>query len=443
MSQVWEKAVETLQLLRTLDGIDIDKNIIATYYVEAPDVDMVEYAESLALEQTTGTWVKAPKETYELRELRAGKVIGLYQIPPAPNVRIVQVAFPVENIGDNLPGLLSTVAGNLLGFVAESKGIATKLLDLQFPKSWLKQFKGPKFGVPGLRKLLKIPERPILNNMIKPCTGHTTDVHVELFKETAYGGVDWIKDDELLLDPPFNPFFDRLVKCMEWVDRKREEMGEETIYTINVTDNIDKLLEKAEKAVQAGANALMVNSSVGLGALRMLAEDPSIKVPIMYHPCFRFTETVAERAGIYYPLYTKLERIAGADMTLIADYKGKFPSSTREICILNQAAALSPLQHIKPVFVLIGGGIHPGMVPAQIATYGLDQVIGAGGGIHAHPKGPRAGGRAFRQAIDATMKGIPLEEAAKEHEELRMALDKWGYPKTEEEFLRVYVTRPR
>jgi len=59
---------------------------------------------------------------------------------------------------------------------------------------------------------------------------------------------------------------------------------------------------------------------------------------------------------------------------------------------------------------------------------GSEIVIGAGGGIHAHPKGPVAGARAFRQAIDATMQGVPLEQAAVGHEELRIALEEWVDP---------------
>jgi len=49
------------------------------------------------------------------------------------------------------------------------------------------------------------------------------------------------------------------------------------------------------------------------------------------------------------------------------------------------------------------------MMPQVMKDLGSEIVIGTGGGIHAHPKGAVAGARAFRQAIDATMQGIPLE----------------------------------
>jgi ribulose-bisphosphate carboxylase large chain len=52
-------------------------------------------------------------------------------------------------------------------------------------------------------------------------------------------------------------------------------------------------------------------------------------------------------------------------------------------------------------------------------------VIQAGGGIHGHPEGTVAGAVAMRQAVDATVQGKPLEEYAKTHKELALALNLW------------------
>ncbi len=79
------------------------------------------------------------------------------------------------------------------------------------------------------------------------------------------------------------------------------------------------------------------------------------------------------------------------------------------------------------------GGITPGNVPMVVEDLGVDIMIGTGGGIHAFPAehgGPPAGVRAFRQAIDATVKGITLKEYAQDHPELKVALEKWGSGKT-------------
>ena len=72
------------------------------------------------------------------------------------------------------------------------------------------------------------------------------------------------------------------------------------------------------------------------------------------------------------------------------------------------------------------GGLHPGHVPFLIKHLGKDLIIQMGGGIHGHPKGTLCGAIAARQAVDATIQKIPLKEYAKEHAELRMALEKWG-----------------
>lgn len=87
-----------------------------------------------------------------------------------------------------------------------------------------------------------------------------------------------------------------------------------------------------------------------------------------------------------------------------------------------------PFHHIRPTFPMPSGGITPKMAPQVVRDLGPDIVIGSGGGIHAHPWGPVAGARAFRQAIQATMEGRPLEDAAKEYPELRVALETWVDP---------------
>jgi 2,3-diketo-5-methylthiopentyl-1-phosphate enolase len=68
------------------------------------------------------------------------------------------------------------------------------------------------------------------------------------------------------------------------------------------------------------------------------------------------------------------------------------------------------------------------MTPLLIEELGKDFILGAGGAIYGHPMGPTAGARAFRQAIDATLGGITLAEAAKRSPELEAALSLWQVP---------------
>ncbi len=56
-------------------------------------------------------------------------------------------------------------------------------------------------------------------------------------------------------------------------------------------------------------------------------------------------------------------------------------------------------------------------------------IFMAGGGMLGHPMGYTAGAMAFRQAIDASLAGVPLDVAAQECAELRAALETWGLRK--------------
>ena len=414
--------------------------VIATYYLETGrSADIVKKISAIAVEQTTGTWVPVPEETPEMREKHVAKVVGIYEVPghefEVPgNLEarqfIFQLAYPAVNFGPQIPMLLSTVIGNI------SMSGKLKLLDLKFPKSFLKSFKGPKFGTQGIRELLGIPERPLLNNMIKPCTGYTPEVGARLFSQAIRGGVDIVKDDELIADPPFCPMVERVKLYMAEARRYYEETGNKVLYTVNITDRADKVKENAKRALDAGANALMINYlTAGITALQSLAEDPEINVPILAHLDFAGTMYESPYSGLSsYLILGKLARLAGADIVVYPSPFGKFPF-LRERYLQIGHHLLGKWLHFKPTFPMPGGGVMPAVVPAIIRDLGKDCILGAGGAIHGHPMGPVAGGKAMRQAIDAALQGIPLREAAEQHPELKSAIEAWGLMEDEEQAL--------
>jgi 2,3-diketo-5-methylthiopentyl-1-phosphate enolase len=415
------------------DGVDYDDYVIGTYLVSySAALPIPIIAPMLAVEQSTGTWVPVPGETLEVRCQHIAKVIGVYEVPDyefavPPNLQtrqwFVQIAYPEVNIGEQIPMLLTTVVGNI------SMGGDIKLVDIRFPKKFVAGFKGPKFGIEGIRKILGVKKRPLLNNMIKPCTGYRLKVGADLFRKAALGGCDVIKDDELIADASFNSVLGRVKRYMQIEKQVYEEKGEHTLYTVNITDKIPNVFENARRAVDLGCNALMINYlAVGFPVMQALAEDPSINVPILAHMDVAGALYMSPWHGVSSHLVLgKLPRLAGADIVVIPAPYGKAP--VIDYKFRNVARNLAfPLYHLKPTFPMASGGITPSMVPTVMAALGNDIVIGSGGGIHAHPKGPIAGGKAFRQAIDATMKGIPLSEYAKDHEELAIALKEWADP---------------
>src|SRR6185437_11560250 len=106
-----------------------DDRIVAEYLVETPR-SLAAAAESMAGEQSTGTFTHVPGETDELRERFAAKLESVVELEPTPTPSLpgalkpkstggacergkVRISFPLNSTGLNLPAIISTVAGNL------------------------------------------------------------------------------------------------------------------------------------------------------------------------------------------------------------------------------------------------------------------------------------------------------------------------------------------
>jgi len=419
-------------IFSSLDGIDPDRFIVSTYCLETDaSSDVLAITRAMAIGQTTGTWVPVPQETDEIRRKHVGRVVGIYEAPhferevPSNTERryfIVQIAVPCLNLEPQIPMLLSTVAGNDI-----SVTYRVKLLDIRLPESFVKPFKGPKFGVSGIRRILNVKERPLILNMIKPCIGIEPRVGAELFYEAALGGVDVVKDDEVLANTTYSSIVGRVKAFMEKERQAFEKTGEHTLYAVNITDEVDKIKENAQRAMEAGANCLMVNYlPAGISVLRMLAEDSSIQIPILVHFDLAGSFFGSSNSGISAPLLVgKLSRLAGGDMVVYPSPYGKF-FFLRESYVRVAHLLRAPLYHIKSIFPAPAGGVHAGNLSPLMHDLGYDCMIGVGGGIHGHKMGATAGAKSVRQAIDALMNNTPLEEAAKKNEELAVAIESWG-----------------
>jgi 2,3-diketo-5-methylthiopentyl-1-phosphate enolase len=301
-----------------------------------------------------------------------------------------------------------------------------KLLDVQFPKNFVKQFPGPRFGIRGIRKLLGVPARPLLNNMVKPSTGITPEQGAELLYQAASGGTDIIKDDEVLGNTELSPVLQRVERYMPKLRKAEKETGEKKLYAVNVTDEPEKCIKLAEAAVDIGANALLVNYlPAGLGLITSLCRNPKINVPILAHLDFGGALYASPWHGISSSLlYGKLARLAGVDLLCIPTPYGKFSLNyTKYIQIVH--GLRSPFHDMPGVWPIAGGAIKQGHIPKLFNDLGFDFIIGAGGAIHAHPMGAAAGARAFRHGIDLMMKYGKLE--SKElGQELKVAIEAWG-----------------
>lgn len=400
--------------------------VIATYQAKVKTSNIEKLAMAIADEQTTGTWIKVGADSTEKTRRFGSKLVALYEVPDIgcdyqsdePPTYIIQIAYPMENFSHSIAAMMTILFGNI------SASGMIRLIDVAFPKKFIAQFQGPKFGVEGLRKVLEVPDRPLLNAMIKPNIGWTPDEGAELFYRACKGGVDVIKDDELMLaDGPFCPLKERVTKFMAMEKKVFEETGEHSLYAVNISDSTEKVRENAYRALEYGNNCLMVNVyTTGFDTLKMLAEDPNINVPILAHVNFAGTMAASTYTGIAAPLLVgKITRLAGGDFQINGHPYGKFPVPFKLFYRCFKSFT-QDWWNIKPMMYACSGGTTQMAVEKIVKNVGTDVMLAAGGGVHGHPDGSEAGAKSMRQAIDAAMQDIPVTEYAKTHEELARML---------------------
>jgi 2,3-diketo-5-methylthiopentyl-1-phosphate enolase len=358
-------------------------------------------------------------------------VVSIYDIPPMELTidqhdlayHIIQIAFPDKNFAPQFPMLFTTLMGNDVSTSAQ-----VKLIDVKFSKNFLNYFNGPKFGIKGIYKYLNIEKRPIILNMIKPCLGYSALEGAEIFRKTAMGGVDIIKDDELFADTAYSSIVDRVKLYTKAAKEVEEITGHQTIYCVNITDRLDKCLKNAYKAIDAGAKMLMINFiAAGLSTLQALAEDGRITVPILAHYASAGSMTESPYTGISTPiLLGKFSRLAGADMCLFSSPYSTYPFLKRRYKQIADMQRL-PLGKLLPTMPAIGGGVHPNSAEKITEDLGTEIVLAVGGAILGHPKGPTEGAKAMMQTAEALSKGIKLCEIAENtgYESLKISLEKW------------------
>jgi 3-oxoisoapionate-4-phosphate transcarboxylase/hydrolase len=414
-----------------------DDRIIAEYLVETPRT-LAAAAESMAGEQSTGTFTRVPGETDELRERFAARVESVEPLesasaPSLPGAAAavgqtvfergrVRISFPLENTGPNLPAIISTVAGNLFELRYLS---GLRLVDLEFPASFSADFPGPQFGVAGTRRLTGVFDRPIIGTIVKPSVGLTPTATADLVLTLGEAGLDFVKDDELMANPPHSPLAERVKAVMHVVNELADRTGRKLMFAFNISDQLDRMLEHHDTVVAAGGTCVMVSlNSLGFAAVDYLRRRSSL--PIHGHRNGWGMLSRHPALGMEFTAYQKLWRLAGVDQLHVNGLKNKFCESDESV-VRSIRACLTPMLGDYTAMPVVSSGQWGGQAPETYRqTETLDVMYLAGGGILAHPGGPAAGVAALRQAWEAAAAGIPLDDYAREHPELRQSLDFYG-----------------
>nr|VDD89146.1 RuBisCO long chain, Form III-b [uncultured archaeon] len=380
----------------------------------AKGYDFREVCSITAGESSVGTWTDISTVNKKMQKKIAPKVYYLDK----GNLRC-RIAYPIElfELG-NLSGVLSSIGGNIYGMNSVN-GLLWE--DIKIPEKMLKSFRGPKFGIPGIRKYLKVYDRPLVGTIVKPKVGLTCDI---------------VKDDENLTSQSFNNFYKRITLTLEAMRKAEKETGEKKAYLANCTAPVDEMIKRIKFVEKNNGNYIMLDIlTLGWSALQKAREVTN--VPIHAHRAGHAMFDRTPNHGMKMEVIAQFARMVGVDSLHIGTAYGKMAGGKDEVMHIEKEMEGKFTKQtkenlsqrwfgIKPVFGAASGGVYPGITDKIIEFMGKDVILQAGGGIHGHPDGTIAGAKAMRQAVNAVLKGIPLKEYAKTNLELKKSIEKWG-----------------
>jgi ribulose-bisphosphate carboxylase large chain len=413
--------------------------IQARYWIETA-YPLEVAAATMAGEQSTGTFVRVAGETDELRERFAARVeklvpLGEVLTPSLPGSGLpkkgpvvrcaaeVTLSWPLHNLGTSLPNLLATIAGNLWELKPFS---GMRLLDVRLPPAFLQAYRGPQFGIAGTRDLTGVYGRPLIGTIIKPSIGLSAQATAERAAVLVEAGIDFIKDDELQADGPHCPFDERLRAVMKVINAHAGRTGKKVMYAANITGEIDEMRRRHDLVVAEHGTCVMISmNSIGLPALKALRDHAQVAIHGHRNGWGLLGRSPA--IGMSFVAYQKFWRLAGIDHTHVNGLHNKFCeddvsviASARE-CLTAMFDVPGRGCEIMPVF---SSGQTSAQAPETYRALGsLDLIHAAGGGIMGHPNGVAAGVRSLREAWEAAVTGVSLEDYARSHPDLKASLE--------------------
>lgn len=412
---------------------------VARYFVES-SLPSEQAAEIIAGEQSSGTFTSVPGETDELKQRSRARVLRIEPLPAADHAALpsayvqrrahsgryhranIEIAFPIGNVGASLPSLLATIAGNLFE-LGEVTGL--RLLDLDLPADYAAQFPGPKFGIAGTRKFAGVFDRPLIGTIIKPSIGLTPEQTAQLVDSLCAADIDFIKDDELIADPPYAPFDARLRAVMPVLRKHADRLGRMPMYAINVSGSVDQMLRRHDAILAAGGTAMMFSINwVGFAGAEHLRRHSQLALHGHRNGWGMFTRDA--NLGFSFTAYQKLWRLTGVDQLHVNGIRSKFWEPDESV-LASAAACLTPFSGVAPVMPVFSSGQWAEQADDLWRRLRSNDLMHlAGGGIIGHPDGSAAGVASMREAWAAAQGGISAAEYAKTHPALARALAHFG-----------------
>ncbi|MCL4376873.1 MAG: RuBisCO large subunit C-terminal-like domain-containing protein [Actinobacteria bacterium] len=377
----------------------IKDSLKAIYYIET-NQNLKEVAEHLVELETTGKWSNQNLKPTKLFKKCIGEVLEVNEFEKGKGY--VTLLFPLINFNMEESAFssvwLSMIGGATHALITYEK---SRLVDFELPEFAYKYFPGPGWGLDKTKKYLGVSKNePVIGTIVKPTSGLTADEIAEMCYQFGSGGLQFIKDDEKMLNTAYCPLAERVKKVTTALKKAEDKTGKKVLYAPHITTGPENIVKFAEIALKNGANALMVNFfAASFSSLKMLRSQ-NYNVPIYAHCGGKEAFGRAEGQGVSPEIVAKFARLMGGDY-LKSNILGGYlvGGKTEEIKSLNHIMTM-PIPGIKEMMPALSGGLKPSNLIENLKEFGTDIMILAGTGITQYPGGIAAGVEAMKDVIE-------------------------------------------
>jgi ribulose-bisphosphate carboxylase large chain len=367
---------------------DTTKYFWAKYHMTS-QTNLYQAAKELAVGQSIGNPnARSVWETKEMINAHCAKI--LYTKDFDKSEGLVWIGFPYENIDWEWDGVSQLLCFLMGGQMDIDNITSCRLLELDIlpPPD---QFKGPLFGIKGIRDWTGSYGKPLFGGIIKPKTGITPEQLLDMTKQLVDGGVDFIKEDEILGNPKVCP----LEKRVELISDYLNNCDKKIVYTFCINADPDRILDKARIVLNNGGHGVHVNVWSGLGSYRAIRNSG---MPLFIH-YQKSGDKVITYSGhnfsIDWDVLCQLAGLCGADTAHVGMLGGY--SNDDEDTIMKNVYTLRR-NNVVPA---LSCGMNPDLVAPITEKIGVDWMANVGGFIHSDPQGSEYGARKMRKAIDS------------------------------------------
>ena len=379
-----------MKFFRNRSEIELNKYFIATYEMKSSS-NLKDAAWNLAIGQSVGNPnVRNEWETDEMFENHSCIILGNEDTLTQSVDGTVEIAFPIANTDWETDGISHLICQLMGGHVDIDIITKCRLVKLELPTSVAKHFLGPKYGLKGFRQLVGKYNKPLLGGIVKPKIGVSPEVLLEMVKQMVDGGVDFIKEDEIMSNPACAPLEKRVDLIANYLANQSRKVV--FCHTINCDPHI--VVDRVKRVAELGGNGVHINVFSGLGVYNSIRK---LDLPLFLH--FQksgdkvFTDK-NHRFSIAWTVICQLATLMGVDTIqtgMIGGYSNDDPVELEESIRILREGNTTPV---------LSCGFHPGLVDRVTSLVGNNYMANVGGAIHGHPGGTIAGARAMRQAID-------------------------------------------